>query len=75
MDESPKPKIYQTTWALILGFCVVGPLVLPLLWRNPRFSRQAKWIWTLVFIAITIGLVWFSICGLGALYESLELIE
>lgn len=30
----------------------VGPLSLPMLWQNPRFSRTAKIIWTAFIIAV-----------------------
>ncbi len=72
MEEKPKPKIYQTTWALIAGFCVVGPFVLPLVWKNPYYPRRTKWIYTVVFTGITLGLVWVSYRGMGILLESYD---
>ena len=42
----PKPaaaKWYHNVWmVLLLLFFVLGPFGLPLVWRNPRFSRAAK---------------------------------
>lgn len=35
-------KWYLKTSALIIGFLCVGPLALPLVWFNPRFSWKAK---------------------------------
>ena len=29
---------------------LVGPLALPLLWQSPNFSRNARWIWTIIVV-------------------------
>jgi hypothetical protein len=29
---------------------LLGPLALPLLWQSPNFSRNARWIWTIIVI-------------------------
>ncbi len=37
---------------VIFMLLTVGPLSLPMLWQNPRFSRTAKIIWTAFIIAV-----------------------
>ena len=51
--------------SLIMGFLVVGPLVLPLLWLNPRFNLQTKIIVSVIMIGITylLGQVMFWSVG------------
>jgi len=57
-----KRRWYQQTRYLIIGFLVVGPLILPLLWANPRISLKAKITWSVIMVAITyymtVGLLW-----------------
>jgi len=45
---------FKTNW-IIIAFLSVGPLALPLVWLNPRFSQKTKTIVTV----ITIILSWY----------------
>lgn len=45
-----KTKWHQKTSTLVIAVLSVGPLALPLLWFNPRFSRNTKIIWTIIII-------------------------
>lgn len=53
-EEKPSIKWQDSLWTLLLGVAVAGPLALPLLWRNPRFSRKTK-IW------VSVGVILFTI--------------
>ncbi|MFA4888410.1 MAG: zinc ribbon domain-containing protein [Candidatus Omnitrophota bacterium] len=53
--KTPEDKWYFKTSSLVIAFLCVGPLVLPLIWLNPRFSRKTKIIVTI----ITIILSWY----------------
>ena len=55
-SSSPSKKFHQSTGALILALATVGPLALPLVWTNPRFSRYVKIALTVGIIAVTVGL-------------------
>ncbi len=46
---------YFKTPLIVTAFLCVGPLVLPLVWLNPRFSQKTKIIVTI----ITIILSWY----------------
>lgn len=55
--EAPSLKWYQKSTSVFLGFLVVGPLVLPLVWFHPRYSRFQKILVTMVILAVTIFLM------------------
>ncbi|MDD5618048.1 MAG: hypothetical protein PHG69_03045 [Candidatus Omnitrophica bacterium] len=59
-DKQQKVKWYfKTTWIVTIFLCV-GPLVLPLIWLNPRFSRIKKIVITaIILIASYYAAVWF----------------
>ena len=59
-EAKPHVNFWNSTWTIVIAFFVVGPLAMPLLWRNPRFSIATKIIWSLVMIAITVGLIVFA---------------
>ena len=52
-----KPKWYYNVWfTLAMLFFVLGPLGLPLVWKNPHFSRRAKAVLTLIMVVYTVWL-------------------
>jgi arginine exporter protein ArgO len=74
MDENKREKWYFKTGSLILSFLLVGPLMLPLVWVHPRFSRKSKLIISAVIIILTIILAILlvrAIRSLGSYYEFL----
>lgn len=57
LDEPLKKKgkgpwYFSTSW-IVIGFLCVGPLILPLLWFNPRFNKTTKAMITLVILVVT----------------------
>jgi len=48
----PKPQWYFKTSTLIVGFLMVGPLIIPLLWMNPHYSNKKKFTLTVICIVI-----------------------
>ena len=57
-----KRRWYHQTRYVVIGFLVVGPLILPLLLANPRISRNAKIVWSVIMLLLTYymtaGLMW-----------------
>jgi hypothetical protein len=52
---SAKPMLSgHQRWYVILLLLTVGPMSLPLLWQNPRFSQKAKIAWTAAVIGFFI---------------------
>ena len=43
---------FKTSW-LVIAFLSVGPLALPIVWFNPRFSKKTKFIVTVIVIIVT----------------------
>ena len=52
MDEKNQ-KWYFKTSVFVVALLCVGPLALPLLWFNPRFSSTMKIIITVAVIALS----------------------
>lgn len=53
LDKKPAEKWYFKTPLLITAFVCVGPLALPLVWLNPRFSRKRKIVITAVIVSFS----------------------
>lgn len=61
--ESPeqRPRRWiDSYWTFFVAAALVGPFALPVLWRNPKFSKQAKWILTVLVLALTGFLIWIT---------------
>jgi len=46
---------HRTSFVIIMILCL-GPFAFPLLWFNPKYSIVSKVTWTIVIIALTVGL-------------------
>ncbi len=63
LNGSPRPVTpsktpwYYANGSLIGSFLLAGPLMLPLVWFNPRFSKTKKIIWTVAAVVITLVLI------------------
>jgi len=53
MLDRQQDKWYFKTSMLIIAFLCVGPLALPLVWFNPRFSKRSKVIISIIVIILT----------------------
>jgi len=54
-SAASKPKWFYNIWVvLFLLLFVLGPFVLPLVWRNPRFSKPVKLVLTLLAFGYTV---------------------
>ena len=47
-------KWYHKTPTVIISILCFGPLALPLVWFNPKYSMVSKVIWTIVIIVVTV---------------------
>ncbi|HAR43767.1 MAG TPA: hypothetical protein DCS07_14220 [Bdellovibrionales bacterium] len=50
-------KLSENNWSLLVGFLLVGPFVLPLVWMNSRFSKNVKWIASVVILVVSFFLL------------------
>ena len=71
----PKTKWYLKTSTLVWGFLVTGPLVIPLVWVNPRFSLLKKIVLTTVFTLITLALLKATVHALGLLNQYYKMLQ
>jgi len=54
LEEKPQEtKWYFKTSLIVTAFLCVGPLALPLVWLNPRFSQKTKIIVTIIVVILS----------------------
>ena len=68
-EKRPEDKRYFKTYWIVIAFLCVGPLALPLVWFNPRFSRKTKVIVTIVILILTYYLGSFLMNSLRSIKE------
>lgn len=71
----PKEKWYFKTATLVWGFLFFGPLVIPLIWINPRFCKTTKIILSVVIILITIALAKALVGSMKVLGQYYQLLQ
>ena len=68
-----KPRWYYNIWfVLLMLFFVLGPLGLPLVWKNPRFSRWVKVMLTLIMVLYTVLLIDLTLRAVRAVTEQVN---
>ena len=72
---SPKTPWYCKTSTLVIGFLAVGPLVIPLIWLNPRYSTAKKITLTALMVLITMFLVKILAASLASIQRYYRVIE
>lgn len=75
--ETPSPKTpwYCKTSTLVIGFLAVGPLVIPLIWLNPRYSTAKKITLTVFMVLITILLCKILVTAFSSMQKYYRVIE
>ncbi len=53
-EKKEESKWYHKTSTLVVSFLCVGPLALPLLWINTRFSKKVKIIVTAIVVIFSV---------------------
>jgi len=72
MKKDANVKWYYKTPSVVISILCFGPLALPLIWFNPKYSAVSKAIWTIVIIVVTVGL---CVAMVGLYAHLLEQIE
>ena len=67
IEKRPETKWYFKTYWIVIAFLCVGPLVLPLVWLNPRISRRKKIIVTVIIIILSYYLSFMLINSLRSI--------
>ena len=58
VPQNKSNKWYYSTTIIILALLSLGPLALPLVWVNPRYSPVLKLIITVATIALSVALMY-----------------
>ena len=67
------PKWYYNVWVVLLMlFFVLGPLGLPLVWKNPNFSRWIKIALTLAMVVYTALLIEATLKAVAAVMNQMQ---
>ena len=81
LEENPrktsdqKPQWYFKTSTLVVGFLVVGPFMIPLVWLNPRYSMLKKIIITGIIVIVSIILFEVTKASFVSLNEYYKVIQ
>jgi branched-subunit amino acid transport protein len=67
-SNSDLPWFYQS-WAVYLGIILFGPLILPLVFKNPAYSQNKKIILTIIIIVYTLILLVLPTLALNYIYQ------
>ena len=68
-----KPRWYYNIWfVLAMLLFVLGPLGLPLVWKNPRFNRGTKYALTVLMVVYTLFLIKLTAQLVRAVSQSVE---
>ena len=68
MKMDPK-KWYFSTYTFVIAFLCVGPFALPLLWVNPRLSRNKKIIITVILLIVTFYISLVLVNSIKSIYS------
>ncbi len=73
-DKSDKDKKEKVQWffkpsTTVIGFLMVGPLILPLVWFNPNLDKNKKIIYTVAILIVTLILTKVCMDSLNKLNE------
>lgn len=69
-----KEPWYLSSSMIFIGFCVVGPFVIPLVWINPKYSRVTKFVLTAVILLVTWFLGKLFVQALGSLKQYYDIL-
>ncbi len=69
----PRPRWYFRASTLTVGFLTVGPLILPLVWVNPRYSVTKKIIIFMIILAISLLLIKALVGAIKSISDYYEL--
>jgi len=80
MTEPPEKKLTKTPWhqsvkTLIIAILVVGPLAIPLIWINRKFTLLLKLALTVLLISLSFFLFYLSSESIERLQSQLELLS
>ena len=73
--EEKKVAWYMRSGSLFVSFLVVGPLMLPLVWCHPTYSRTKKTVITILVLMFTYALFKLTAYSVVKLKEYFDLLQ
>jgi uncharacterized membrane protein YvbJ len=73
--QTKKTEWYFKTSTIIAGFCFVGPLILPLIWFHPTYSKKKKTVLTVACLVVTVlvgKIVQSSLVSIDEYYQLIQ---
>lgn len=74
LDKQPKVKWYFKTRIIVIAILCLGPLALPLVWFNPRYSKATKIIVSIIIVILSVILGRLFLDSLKTVREYYKLI-
>jgi hypothetical protein len=75
LETKPAVKWYHKPSMLIVAFLAVGPFAVPLVWLNPKLSRNAKIVITVVMLALSVYMAMLVMNALKSLNGYYQLLS
>ncbi len=76
LESAPRKAPWYFNFSVLVGtLLIAGPFALPLLWINPRYTRKAKIIWTVLILVLSYALGALLSQSLKSLTEYYKLFE
>ena len=73
-SKGSKGKWYQSTTTVVIALLSLGPLALPLVWFNPRYSPIVKAVVTVGILALTVMLSLATARAYSSLLEPIRML-
>ena len=70
--KTPKGKWYFNTSVIVIALLCLGPLALPLVWFNPRYSILIKAVVTVAVIIGTIAIGYLTVTAYTSMIEQIN---
>lgn len=75
VGDGKKPPFYFRTSFVVIAFCCVGPLILPLIWWHPRLGRLWRIVLSIAVLLASWGMYVVTRRSLETIGEYYDLIE
>jgi hypothetical protein len=75
LETKPPVKWFHKPAMLIVAFLAVGPFAIPLVWLNPRLSRNAKIVITAAMLALSVYMTMLVMNALKSLNGYYQLLS
>ena len=71
-SKSKKIRVIDSFWTFLVAVAFLGPLALPLLWRNPRYSTVTKVAGSVAVLAFTYFLLYVAGDLMNSMFKRID---